>query len=138
MRLLTDSVPSPQSLVVSQMNMNEESKQYRIRVLEEIELLASPSEQMKYEHDVPIADVPAELICGFVDDLYHPKSELFLNAFTGQELKSLAELYGKICIASDAFTKHNCHSVNDIQKLKEWRSVIAFSKDLIAELKRNG
>lgn len=77
---------------VGQMNMNEKSKQYRNRVVEEIELLARPSEQMKYEHDVPIANVPAELICGFVDDLYHPKSEMFLNAFTEQELKSLAEL----------------------------------------------
>lgn len=118
--------------------MNEESIQYRRRVLEEIYILASPSDQMKYEHNVPIADVPAELICGFVDDLYHPKSELFLNAFTEQELKSLAELYGRLCIASDAFTKHNCHSVSDIQKLPEWRSVMAFAKELVVELKRNG
>ena len=80
------------TLIVSQMKMNDESKQYRKRVVEEIKLLASPSNQMKYERDVPIADVPAELICGFVDDLYHPKSELFLHAFTEQELKSLAEL----------------------------------------------
>ncbi len=118
--------------------MNEESKLYRKRVIEEIELLASPSEQMKYEKDVPIADVPGELVCGFVDDLYHPKSELFLNAFTEQELKSMAELYGRICIASDAFVKNNCHSVADIQKLTEWRSVMAFAKDLAVELKRQG
>jgi len=118
--------------------MKDESKKYRKSVIEMIELLGSPSEQMKYERDVPIADVPAELICGFADDLYHPKSELFLNAFTEEELKSLAELYGKICIASDAFTKNKCHSVSDIQKLQEWRAVIAFSKDLIVELRRNG
>ncbi len=118
--------------------MNEESKQYRKRVIDEIEGLASPSDQIKYEHDVPIADVPAELICGFVDDLYHPKSKLFLNAFTEQELRSLAELYGMMCIASKAFTKHYCRSVAAIQKLPEWRSVMAFAKDLVVELKRNG
>jgi hypothetical protein len=109
------------------MKMNEDSKAYRQRVIDEIEGLASPAVQKKYEHDVPIADVPSELICGFVDDLYHPKSELFLNAFTSDELKSLAELYGRLCIASDAFTKHECHSVADIQKLPEWRSVMAFA-----------
>jgi len=120
------------------MKMNEESKAYRHRVVEEIEGLANPLDQVKYEHDVPIADVPAELICGFVDDLYHPKSERFLNAFTSDELKSLAELYGRLCVASDAFTKHDCHSVDDIQKLPEWQSVMAFSKDLVVELKRTG
>ncbi len=119
------------------MKMNEQSKQYRQRVVEQIELLASPSDQMKYERDVPIADVPAELICGFADDLYHPKSELFLNAFTDLELRSLAELYGMICIASKAFTKQDCHCVADIQKTPEWRSVMAFAKDLVVKLKRN-
>jgi hypothetical protein len=120
------------------MIMNGDSKAYRQRVIDEIEGLASPSDQMKYERHVPIADVPAELICGFVDDLYHPKSELFLNAFTSDELKSLAELYGRLCVASEAFTKNDCHSVADIQKLPEWRSVMAFAKDLVVELKRNG
>lgn len=125
-------------LNVTQMNMNEESKEHRKRVLEAIEGLASPSDQMQYERDVPIADVPAELICGFVDYLYRPKWQPFLDAFTVQELKSLAELYGRLCIASDAFTKYDCHSVADIQKLAEWRAVMAFAKGLVVQLKRNG
>ena len=93
------------------MRMNEESKSYRKRVIEEIELLASPSTQMQYERDVPIADSPSELICQFVDGLYHPKDEVFLNAFTAEELRSLAELYGMLCIASKAFKQRfstNC------------------------------
>ena len=61
--------------------MDEKSKDYRIRVLDEIELLSSPSAQLKYERDVPMANVPAALICGFVDDLYHPKSKLFVTPF---------------------------------------------------------
>ncbi|MDH3672107.1 MAG: hypothetical protein OES46_13245 [Gammaproteobacteria bacterium] len=120
------------------MKVNEEAKGYRKRVLEHIELLASPSDQMKYERDVPAADVPAELVCGFVDDLYHPKSKVFLNAFTEHELKSLAELYGMVCIASNAFSKMGCRSVAEVQKVAEWRSVMAFAKDLAVELKGNG
>lgn len=118
--------------------MNEESKNYRERVLEAIEGFASPSDQLKYERDVPVANVPAELICGFVDDLYHPKSELFLDAFTEQELKSLAELYGMLCIVSRTITELDSCSVHDIQKVPEWRAVITFAKDLIVELKREG
>jgi hypothetical protein len=120
------------------MKMNEEGHRYRNRVVEMVELLASRSEQLEYERSVPIADVPSELVCGFVNDLYHPKFKPFIEAFTEDELKSLAELYGRIRIASAAFTEHNCHSVPDIQKLPEWCAVMAFAKDLASELRRNG
>ena len=120
------------------MNMTEESKNYRKRVLEMTEVLASPSEQLKYERDVPIAHVPGELFCGFNDDLYHPKSPSFINAFREEELRSLAELYGMICIASKTFNALDRHSVSDLQKVPEWRSVMIFAKDLLVELNRNG
>jgi len=120
------------------MKMNKESKEYRKRVIGHIELLGSPSAQREYERDVPIANVPSELVCGFVNDLYHPKTELFLDAFTEQELRALAELYGMICVANKEFERIGCRSVSDIQKVKEWRSVIAFSKNLAVELKGNG
>jgi len=55
-----------------------------------------------------------------------------------QELKSLAELYGMVCIAAKAFRKMDCHSVGDIQKVPEWRAVMAFAKDFVVELLGNG
>ncbi len=122
---------------VSPLKMKKESKEFRKVVLENIELLASPSGQLKYERYVPIADVPSELVCGFVDDLYHPNSEMFLNAFTEQELKSLAELYGMICIASNTFNKIDVHAVSEIQKVAEWRPFMSFAKDLAVELKKD-
>jgi len=51
----------------------------RKAIIKEIELLSLPSKQLEYEKNVPIANVPAELICGFCDDLYHPKSKEFLS-----------------------------------------------------------
>ena len=117
--------------------MTEESRNVRQRVVEHVEMLASASDQMKYERDVPIACVPDELVCGFTDDLFHPKWEPFLNAFTEEELKSLAELYGRLCIATKAFDRDNGILVSTIQKMPEWRSVMAFAKDLEVELKRN-
>ena len=44
-----------------------------IILIDEIDLLAHRSKQLQYEQSVPIANVPAELVCGFCDDLYYPK-----------------------------------------------------------------
>ena len=51
----------------------------RAAIIKEIELLSLPSKQLEYEMNVPIANVPAEPICGFCDDLYHPKSEQYVR-----------------------------------------------------------
>lgn len=75
------------------MRRDASAQAYRDALVEHVELVASAEAQLEYEADVPIADVPAELICGFVDDLYHPKSESMLGGFTEAELKSLAEFY---------------------------------------------
>ena len=91
----------------------------RKSTIEMIELLSLPSEQFAYEKNVPIADVPAELICGFCDDLYHPKSEGFISQFSEDELKALAHLYGLLSEAA----KVTVHSVSELQKRPEWRSV---------------
>jgi hypothetical protein len=68
-----------------EVGMDEKSEAIRRAVFEEIELLAHASLQVRYEKNVPIANVPAELICGFCDDLYHPKSQVFLDAFNEDE-----------------------------------------------------
>lgn len=110
--------------------MNDASRRFRQQVIDHVEMLASLSEQIKYEKDVPIADIPGELVCIY-DELFRPKSEDFLNAFTEDEIKSLAELYGMICIASKAFKGKG---VVELQKLPEWRAVVTFSKDLLVKL----
>ena len=62
----------------------------RAGILELLELLADAAAQERYEHNVPIADVPAELCCMWFDDLYHPDSPAFQAAFTVAELDALA------------------------------------------------
>ena len=116
--------------------MHEDVQKCRQQVIEHVALLASASEQIRYEREVPIADVPAELVSCFCDDLFHPKQALFVDAFTEQELKSLAELYGMLCIACKAIEEHDCHQVTELQKIPAWRSVMAFAKDLETWLRR--
>jgi hypothetical protein len=105
----------------------------RKSTIEMIELLSLLSEQLKYEKDVPIADVPAELICMFCDDLYHPKSERFIAEFSEDELKSMAHMYGLLSEAA----RVTVHSVTELQKRSEWRSVVSLAKEMSAHYKRN-
>ena len=100
----------------------------RIAIIEEIELLSLPSKQLEYEKNVSIANVPAELICGFCDDLYHPKSNELLSQFTEEELKGLAHLYGVLVEAS----KIEVSSVNELLKHQKWQAVVAVAKELSA------
>ena len=59
----------------------------RDAVLSQLELLASLELQAKYERDVPAADVPAELVCGWFDDLDLPASAS--GVFAGKDLESV-------------------------------------------------
>ena len=111
-------------------DMDKKSKAVREAVFEHIRLLARPSLQAQYEKDVPIADVPAELVCGFSDDLFHPKSQAFLDAFTEDEIRDLAVLYGLLLLASRRMGEPHTLRVSDLQKLPEWRSVMTFAKEL--------
>lgn len=113
---------------------NQPGPDLRQSIHDEVRLLSSAQAQLDYERSAPTADVPAELICGFVDDLYRPKSAEFIEAFTEGELKDLAELYGRLCVASDAFLREEASSVSDILKIAEWRTTIMYAKELCARL----
>jgi hypothetical protein len=84
---------------------------------------------MGYELDVPIADVPAELV-ETGSDLFQPKSHEYVESFSEDELRDLAHLYGLICEAA----RLQVASVTDLQKQPEWRRVIAVAKELAARL----
>ncbi len=103
-------------------------------------LLASASMQLKYELDVPIADVPWELIEMF-HGWYHPKYRPFVEAFNEAELKDLAALDKLIHLASRKLRKlrkTESVPVADLQKLSEWKRVMAFAQELETRIKPVG
>jgi hypothetical protein len=57
-------------------------------------LRADLERQRAYERDVPIAQVPAELVCMWFDDLYHPEHAAFRRAFSPVETAVL-EVYNR-------------------------------------------
>ena len=101
----------------------------RQAILGQIELLSQPSKQLEYERSLSRAGhAPSELISGFCDDLYHPKSPEFIGSFSEEELRDLAHLYGLIVEASRA----PFQTVSEMLKNETWRRVISVAKELVS------
>jgi hypothetical protein len=66
---------------------------FRASVTELLETLASRELQEQYRNDVPIADVAAELVCGWFDDLYHPTAPEFAVCFNEAQLAALSTFH---------------------------------------------
>ncbi len=66
-----------------------EKTSFRKNAIELLELLSSLENQLEYQENVPIADVPSELVCMWFDDFYH-LTEDFKQAFSASELEVLA------------------------------------------------
>lgn len=97
-------------------------------VADHIRLLASPKEQLDYESCVPIANVPAKLVSGFCDDLYHPKSSKVIAAFSESELIDLSYFCSLLLEAASL----EVSSVLEMLKEPAWRRVVSVAKELMA------
>ena len=64
---------------------------FRKSFINYLELLSSDEKLRKYKEEVPIADVPAEIVCMWFDDLYTINDEIFNNAFSQKERQLLKE-----------------------------------------------
>ena len=106
----------------------------RQSVLSYLELLSQPSQQLGYETKVPAANVHGELVSQFCDDIFCPKSPQFLDAFTEDELKDLARLYGLLMESG----RLDASSVTDLLKQPQWRRIVEFAKDLAATIGARG
>lgn len=78
--------------------------------------------------------VPDEWISLFADDLYHPKSKSFLDAFTEEELKDLAEYYGRLIVASKEIAKIDNPDINAVLKIPEFKALMSFAKELLVRI----
>ena len=106
----------------------------REQVRDCVALLASTSEQLEYETSVPQASAPQELIAQFADDLFQPKSQQFIDAFSEDELRDLAEFYGLLCQASRCLYGLGTPSMTEVLKLREWRAVLSHAQALSQRL----
>lgn len=96
--------------------------------IELIDLLSDPDKQRQYEKDVPIAHVPAELVCMWCDDLYHPESEQMASQFTADERVDLALFNDCMCEAAEL--QIDC--LIELLEHPKWKLVVAEAQKLIS------
>ena len=94
----------------------------RAGILKLLELLGDAAAQERYEHDVPIANVPAELVCMWFDDSYLPESPAFRSAFTAAELQMLAEF--NRFYDSRASSLPSCGGVRGLHRSDAWAEIM--------------
>jgi hypothetical protein len=93
-----------------------------------LELLSQPSQQIEYAAYVPIANIHVMLVGQFCSHLFRPKNQQFLEAFTEDEIKDLAMLYGLLVGTG----RLRASSATDLLKQPQWRRIVEFAKDLVA------
>ncbi len=66
---------------------------YRVNVITTLQLIADLDAQKEYERTVPIADVPAELLCQWFDDSFYPEDPALRWLFSPGEWQVLMEFH---------------------------------------------
>ena len=102
----------------------------RRNIIELVQTLASKEEQLAYERNVPIANVPAELICIWFDDLYHPQWDLFIEAFAPVERDRLAKFH----IFYEARHKRLPDSLAEMHQNPAWIEVMNEAQQVLKDL----
>lgn len=90
-------------------------------MLDLLDLLADFEAQRAYERDVPIADVPAELVSMWFDDAYHPTSAQHIRAFSVRERDLLAAFHSVYERCVDALPSDG--GVIALQQSPHWATV---------------
>ena len=93
----------------------------RSSLLRLLDLIGDFEAQRAYEQDVPIANVPAELVCMWFDDAYHPDSEQHAKAFSARERKLLERFHMAYEKCADDLPCDNGVAV--LQQSSQWIAV---------------
>jgi len=102
----------------------------RTSIKELLELLASEEAQVEYEKSVPTANVPAELVCMWFDDSYHPSSPQHIEAFSKAERDILAafnEMY-------DARVESLPATLSGMHASQQWAEVVAEAQQVLSKI----
>ena len=122
------SVPGDDSTLSNE----ERDLSIRDSILDELAMLAEPNAQLEYENSLTGAGyAPTELVSVYCDDLYNPKSDSFISAFTLDEHRDLAHLYGLLVEVS--YSRYP--SVSSMLKDPKWRRVVEVAQQLNARLR---
>jgi hypothetical protein len=100
---------------------------HRVNIINVLQLIAAPTEQLRYQAKAPV-NVAHELVNQWFDDFYHPTSPQFASEFSKQELETLAEFNRffdeRISLLPD--------SLAEMLKVEAWSEVVAKADTVLA------
>ena len=102
---------------------DSDTEPIRSSLLGLLDLIGDFEAQRAYEQNVPIANVPAELVCMWFD-AYHPDSEQHAKAFSAREQELLARFHAAYDECADDLPCDNGIAV--LQQSSQW---IALSRE---------
>lgn len=97
--------------------------------MEVLRLLADPEAQLRYERDAPIADVPAELVCMWFDDLNADEPSGALSPAHASRIKAFSVFYE---LRVDDLPTGSGVAV--LQESTKWQEIMAEAKATIDDL----
>ena len=92
-----------------------------------LEQLGDLHEQIHYQESVPIAQVPAELVCQWFDDFYHPDATEFQECFTTHELELLQRFHLFFEARLDFVPETS--DVHELHKSAVWLEIVDKAKE---------
>ncbi|MBX7149709.1 hypothetical protein K1X76_11610 [bacterium] len=113
--------------------MQNNNSHFRQTILEALQLHSCLEEQIEYQKKVPIADVTAELVCIWFDDLYHPDTDLFRQSFTDDEVGILGE-FNDFYAARRNFLPAT-RDVNELHQSAIWIEIVNKAQRALSQLR---
>jgi hypothetical protein len=106
--------------------MNE----YKIELLDTLNMLSDIERQKKYFSDTKIADVPSDLICGWFDTGFFVDDEEFRNHFSSHEWGILLEFNDYFDSKVDGLP----HEFTKLIQDSNWLKIVGKAKDTLYKL----
>ncbi|XOZ33954.1 hypothetical protein ACMDCT_01580 [Halomonadaceae bacterium KBTZ08] len=106
----------------------------RAFTIQTIQLIADTEAQKRYEIDVPIADVPSELVCQWFDDVYKPENGSYREAFTSHEL----EIFADFNAFYDSLVDHLPETLEEMHRCYAWKQIAGKAEWVLAVLNWEG
>jgi len=106
---------------------------FRDRAIEILELISSFAAQVEYERNVPIANVPAEMLCMWFDDYYHVTPK-FKESFSAEELTTL-EQFNSFFDSRTSKLPSDKLGLNALQNSPVWKEISVEAKQTLNKIK---
>ncbi len=110
---------------------------FRANVIENLETLASPELQLKFQADVPFVNISVELACNWFDGSYLPEYEEFIAAFSAAEVKAMADFNAIFNGVTATFDQADYPEIHELLHDLEWLRVVEAAGIAIKVFERN-